>query len=305
MPRSPVPLRVFCPRDSHPAVRRAARRLAEPAGEIRDDDVASAQIVVGTAQTLQLPEFPARSFRIWQQGEQLWIAGDRPRSVLAGALYWRHHRARGTLPALPLVRESPYQQRLILEDFPFHCYAPTGFAFDREAYAENLVALGFTAMECNRFSERQPLEPYYANYLFTNPSVAPFVWTRWHAQVWDESIVRANAAELRACVQTALEHDLDPSITSFLPRPFPEKFFRAHPHLRGPLFRHDFLVRGSHAGVRCIDTDHAEGLAFYEEVYRELLRANPEIRHFFFWHADLGTKFWPDGEGSLQCTLTK
>jgi hypothetical protein len=296
---------VYFPRDSHPAVQRAALRLAGSGDELRNDDPAAADIVVGTARSLQLPEFAARSFRIWQQGQQLWIAGDRPRSVLAGALYWKHHHARGTLPPLPLLRQSPYEQRLILEDFPFHCYAPTGFTFDREAYAENLVALGFTAMECNRFSARQPLEPYYANYLFTNPSVAPFVWTRWHAGVWDEEVVRANAAELRACVQTALDHDLDPSITSFLPRPFPEKFFQVHPHLRGPLFRHVYLERGDHPGVHCVDTDHDEGMAFYADVYRELLRANPEIRHFFFWHADLGTKFWPDGEGSLGCSLAK
>lgn len=296
----PVFKNSFYPPNSHPAVLRAARRLGT---DSQTSDIASANLVLGTPGTLGISPLPERAFRIWREGQQLWIVGDRPRSVLAGALYWQHHAQRGTLGDLPLTRVSPYRHRLILEDFPFHCYAPTGFEFDREAYAENLVALGFTSMECNRFSSHEPLQPYYANYLFTNPSPAPFVWTKWHEGVWSRDIVEANAAELRACVQTALECDLEPSVTSFLPRPYPEKFFERHPQLRGPVFRHDFLVRGNHAGVHCIDTDHPEGLEFYREVYRQLLQANPGIKQFFFWHADLGTKFWPDGEGPSQRTL--
>lgn len=282
-------------------MRRAAVLLSSTG--ILADQLGLADFVVGTAEALGVTDLPERAFRIRRQDGQLWIVGDRPRSVLAGALYFQHHTARGTLGELPVQRVSPYKHRLILEDFPFHCYAPTGFGFDRRAYAENLVALGFTGMECNRFSTREPMEPYYANYLFTNPSPAPFVWTKWHEGVWSREGVEANAAELRACVQVALDCDLEPSITSFLPRPYPEKFFERHPHLRGPAFRHDFLVRGDHPGVNCVDTDHPEGLQFYEEVYRELLRANPEIRQFFFWHADLGTKFWPDGEGSTKRSL--
>ncbi|WP_145928769.1 hypothetical protein OH491_18060 [Termitidicoccus mucosus] len=299
--RLPAPI-VFCPPNSHSAVRRAAALVAGTDGRVKTDGVEGADVVVGIAGVARAAALPERTFALVEEGGRLYITGDRPRTVLAGALYWLHHTARGTAPALPFTRTSPYRERLILEDFPFHCYAPTGFDFDPRAYAENLVALGYTSMECNRFSRREPLQPYWGNYLFTNPSVAPFVWTKWHEGVWQRDIVEANAAELRACVEVALEYDLDPSVTSFLPRPYPDVFFEVHPHLKGFYSRNPFLERGNHPGKYCVNTDHPDGLAFYNSVYAELLKANPEIRHFFFWHSDLGTRFWGDGEGPSKRT---
>lgn len=288
---------VFCPPGSHPAVLRAAAILAEDGGRVKTDGMDGSDAVVGVLPGAGGASLPERTFNIARENGRLYITGDRPRTVLAGVLYWTHHAKRGTAPELPLTRTSPYRERLILEDFPFHCYAPTGFDFDPRAYAENLVALGYTSMECNRFSKREPLEPYWGNYLFTNPSIAPFVWTKWHEGVWQRDIVAANAAELRSCVEIALEYDLDPSVTSFLPRPYPNRFFEAHPHLKGFYSKNPFLDRGGHKGKNCVNTDHPDGIAFYNSVYTELLKANPEIRHFFFWHSDLGTRFWGDGEG--------
>jgi hypothetical protein len=291
-------VKVFVAPGSHPAIKQAALRLVanQPDG-IMQNAISQADFVIGTASVLQVSPLPERSFQIFRKQNQIWIVGDRPRSVLAGALYFLHHTDRETLPSLPFKRTSPFRERLILEDFPFHCYAPTGLEFDPRRYAENLVALGFTSMECNRYSTRQPLAPYYANYQFTNPSLAQFTWTRWHKGVWEPEIVQENADELALCIRTALEFDLDPAITSFLPRPYPETFFVRHPHLRGPAFRHEYLVRGNHPTVHCLNMDHPEALEFYQTIYGQIFEAHPEIRHCFFWHADLGTSFWPDGEG--------
>ncbi|MBN8711485.1 MAG: hypothetical protein J0I10_19085 [Verrucomicrobia bacterium] len=255
------------------------------------------RVSAGTVEDLGLPGLPERTFRIFERGGDIVFTGDRPRSVLAGALYYLHHLDRGTPETLPLKRTSPYRERLVLEDFPFHCYQPTGFDFDPVLYAENLVALGYTAMECNRFSRRELVGEYFEGYQFTNPSPARFVWTRWHEGVWDRDVIGANAAELRACIEIAESFDLEPSFTAFLPRPYPESFFRMHPHLRGSYFRHEHLIRGGHEGFHRIDTDHEEGMEFYRTVYDGLLEENAGLRHFFFWHADLGTGFWKDGEG--------
>ncbi len=298
-----TPLPVYIPENSHPAVSLAAQRLID-AGLCtgRTPRFEDAKWVCSTSGSLQRPAVPPRTFSLFDEGGKHWIIADRPRTLLAGTLYSiRQHQLGKPLP-IPLTKTSPYRERLILEDFPFHCYQPNGFDFDARCYAENLVALGYTAMECNRFSKKEPLGRYFDTYLFTNPSPAPFVWTPWHKDVWNREIVEANAAELRACVLLASEFDLDPSITSFLPRPYPEAFFQRHPHLRGPSFRHAHMVRGDHPPVHRINTDNPEGIAFYRDVYSRLLEANPEIRHLFFWHGDIGTQFWPDGEGPLART---
>ncbi len=214
--------------------------------------------------------------------------------MLAGVLYYLHHHDANRHLALPLKRRSPYPQRLILEDFPFHCYQPMGFDFDARTYAENLVALGYTAMECNRYSRKEPLRHYFGAYDFTNPTLAAGVWTPWHEGVWERELIEANAQELRACVQLALDFDLEPSVTTFLPRPYPEAFFKKHPHLRGTAFRHDKLVKGNHDAVYRINFDLPEGQDFYRAVFTGLFDSHPEIKHLFFWHADLGAGFSAD-----------
>jgi hypothetical protein len=295
--------RVFFPPASHPAVQRAAARLAGNPEFALDTDPARAQAVIGLGRDLGLDDLPQRTFRIFPRAGQLWIVGDRPRSVLAGALYWIHHRARGAAPLLPFERTSPFLNRLVLEDFPFSCYSPTGVKFDDSTYAENLVALGFTSMECNRFSSLEPIGEFWDGFQSTNPSPSRFVWTQWHDGVWNPDLVAANAAELRRCIDLACQFDLDPSVTMFLPRPYPERFFKKYPHLRGPSYEHEYLGRGGHPDVYCIDTDHPDGIAFYEAVFRAFVNANPLIRHYFFWHGDLGAQFWPDGQGPLKRPL--
>ncbi|MDR1280531.1 MAG: hypothetical protein LBK99_06880 [Opitutaceae bacterium] len=280
---------------SHPAVIRASARLIASGVVLK-----SRRCRVGTSSDLALAGLPDGTFRIAEDNDILVFTGDRPRSVLAGVLYYIHHHKRGTLPPLPLTRTSACRERLVLEDFPANIYQPTGFNFDLECYAENLVALGYTSMECNRLSQAEPVHPFFEGYQFVNPSPALFVWTRWHEGVWPEGLIRSHAAELRRCIETARAFDLDPAITSFVPRTYPEQFFQRHPHLRGSSFRHEHLRQGNHPAYYRIDTDNPEGLAFYRTLYLETFRLYPDIKHLFFWHADLGTRFWPDGEGPLK-----
>ncbi|EIP99206.1 hypothetical protein OpiT1DRAFT_03717 [Opitutaceae bacterium TAV1] len=290
------PPAIFHDPNAHPAILRAVARLASgnatpPALRCR----------VGTPAELSLPALPERTFCISEDAAGIrTFTGDRPRSVLAGVLYYIHNYKRGTLPPLPLCRTSVHRERLILEDFPANTYQPTGFDFDHERYAENLVALGYTSMECNRLSQAEPVHPFFDGYQYVNPSPALFVWTRWHEGVWPEDLIHKHAAELRRCIATARAFDLDPAITSFVPRTYPEVFFQRHPHLRGSSFRHEYLRRGDHPAYHRIDTDHPEGLQFYRTLYTEIFRLYPDIKHLFFWHADLGTRFWPDGEGPLK-----
>ncbi|MDR2675522.1 MAG: hypothetical protein LBC18_11865 [Opitutaceae bacterium] len=291
---------------THPAVIRAAARLAGALGGITSaapGGAAAAGFRVGTwSEIMPVSEnkIQERAFSIFERDGAVVFTGDRPRSVLAGVLYYLHHQARGTLGGLPVRRRSPHRDRLILEDFAANTYQPTGFDFDLECYAENLVALGYTAMECNRLSQAEPVHAFFDGYQFTNPSPALFVWTKWHEGVWPEERIRSHAAGLRRCIETARAFDLEPAITSFVPRTFPEAFFQRHPRLRGSSFRHEYLRRGNHPAYYRIDTDNPEGLAFYRAIYTEIFRLYPDIRHLFFWHADLGTRFWPDGEGPLK-----
>ena len=288
---------LYIPENSHPAVIHAAKRLQEAGlGTNEAGERSAAGLIVGTASDLGLSDASERGFDVFEKEGQLWFSGDRPRSVLAGVLYYLKHREAGHDLHLPLERRSPYPQRLILEDFPFHCYQPMGFDFDARAYAENLVALGYTAMECNRYSQKEPLCDYFGAYNFTNPTLAAGVWTPWHEGVWDRDLIEANAQELRDCIQLALDFDLDPSVTTFLPRPFPEAFFRAHPQLRGTGFRHDKLIKGNHEMIYRINLDLPEGTEFYRAVFTGLFDAHPELKHLFFWHADLGAGFSADGD---------
>ncbi|MEO6875617.1 MAG: hypothetical protein ABI222_12430 [Opitutaceae bacterium] len=237
------------------------------------------------------------SYSIIRRDAELVFTGDRPRTLLAGVLYYCHHLRTGSLPPLPIRRKALPGSRLIIEDFPFHCYAPTGFAFDADRYAANLVELGFSAMECNRLQLATRTPEFYDGYQLVNPSPAAFVWTRWHEGVWDREEIARNALELDRCIALALEFDLEPTLTSFVPRPYPESFFARHPHLRGPGFSHRYLKEGNHGTAYSLDTDNPETLDFYRTVYASIFSRHPQIRHLCFWHGDLGTQFWKDGEG--------
>ena len=289
---------------SHPALKTAALRLSEFYGAAISSSEDQADCLLSLNAWKSAPS-GRRYFAVFRKGEKTIFTGDRPASLLAGALYLVHHESQDRKISLPLERVSPFAERLVMEDFPFHCYAPRGFEIPPERYAENLAALGFTAMECNRFSKEMPLEPFWWNYYFTNPSPAPFVWTKWHEGVWERSVVEANAAELRRTIAAATAHGLEPTITTFLPRPYPEYFFQKHPQLRGPTFRHGLLAAGGHAAASCLDTDNSEAQEFYREVYQHLFGDFPGIRQMFFWHGDLGTQFWGDGQGSKKLRLAQ
>ena len=289
--------------EAHFAVKLAATRLREHfavASEL-SADMREYKYLVAVGEAINKLKLPERTFAIYNDGERIIFTGDRPRSVLAGVLYYIHHSRLRHRIELPLQMTSPFKNRLVMEDFPFMCYWPTGFDFDTEKYAENLVALGFTGMECNRFSPSQPMKPLHWNYAFTNPSPSYFVWTDWHAGVWSRELIEANATELRRCVDVAVQYELEPTLTSFLPRPYPEEFWVKHPHLKGPGYQNEYMRKTGHPTVYCLDTDKAEVKEFYKEVYDKIFDAFPEIRHLFFWHGDIGTTFKSDdGKTQLQ-----
>jgi hypothetical protein len=296
------------PDRAHPAVRHAAQRLGQTLHtNVRKGNWSTSGFSYWVAEAGDIPglKVPARHFRIVRVEGRMLFSGDRPRSVLAGVMYYLHHRARGHRLPLPIERSSPYPERLVIEDFPCNCYAPTGFDFDIHRYAENLAALGFTSMECNRYSCRQPLGLYHWNYAFTNPSLSDFIWTRWHKGVWNRKVVEANAAELDRMINIALEYDLAPLLTSFLPRPYPDKLFTRYPHFRGPIYHTEYMRLGGHPPEYCLNTDHPEVQAFYRQIYANLLDRYPCIGHLLFWHADLGTQFYGDGDGPRKLKLVE
>ncbi len=290
---------VAIPPSCHPAIAQASALLMAFTPEARKPFPFPVDCLLHIASGPATPPY----FAIEIVDERLVFKGDRPRSLFAGVSYFLHHAKRNTLPAFPLKRQGSTGNRLVIEDFPFHCYAPTGFDFDPEPYASNLAALGFTSMECNRLHPGSCAGKYYDAYQLTNPSPALFVWTPWHEGVWDKDEISRNAEELDRCIRLALKYDLDPSITSFVPRPYPEAFFLRHPHLRGPSFRHEYLKLGNHSAVSSLDTDHPETMRFYAAVYAELFDRYPQLGHLCFWHGDLGTQFWKDGEGPRRRSL--
>ena len=229
-------------------------------------------------------------------------AGNRA-SLVAAVEYLHTQISRGRSPELPLRRRSPFPNRLIMEDFAFDCYEPTGFDFSLDDYARNLAALGYTGMECNRFSQKQPMAPYHWNYAFTNPSMAWFFDTPLHRGAFPKELIEANHRELAATIGAAVKYGLEPIITSFLPRPYPESFFSVHPDWRGPRFETAYFKASGLAPVFPLDTDNPEVQEFYRQIYAQLLDEFPQIRHLFFWHSDLGTAFWGDGEGPKKLRL--
>ncbi|MBQ9788794.1 MAG: hypothetical protein IJW31_04255 [Lentisphaeria bacterium] len=233
-----------------------------------------------------------RAFSIYEDDNKvLTFVGTTPAAVFAGAMYYIQHAKFGNLPQLPISKIAPYAERLMTEDFPFHCYEPTGYSFDLDTYAANLAALGFTGMECNRFSREMPLSPFHASYLHTNPSPAAFFKTTYHGNVWSDELIAANHAELERTVNAALKYGLDPIFTIFLPRPYPEEFFELHPTWRGHNFKSQYLTNGGHKNPYALDTDNPEVMDFYRQIFSQMLDDFPQIKHFFFWHSDLGTGF--------------
>ena len=233
-----------------------------------------------------------REFEIYEDAEKvLHFEATTPATLFAAAVYFIQHSTFKNLPELPIKRTSPFEERLITEDFPFHCYQPTGYDFDLDTYAANLSALGFTGMECNRFSREMPLSPFHASYLHTNPSPAAFFKTTYHGNVWSDELIAANHAELEATVNAALRYGLDPIFTIFLPRPYPEEFFELHPTWRGHCFTSPYLAKGGHKYPYALDTDNPEVMDFYRQIFGQMLDDFPQIKHFFFWHSDLGTGF--------------
>ena len=233
-----------------------------------------------------------RAFSIFEDDDNvLNFVGTTPATVFASVVYYIQHTMFKNLPALPIDKVSPYRERLMTEDFPFHCYEPTGYDFDLDTYAANLAALGFTGMECNRFSRKMPLTPFHGSYLHTNPSPAAFFKTSYHGDVWSDELIAANHAELERTVNSALRHGLDPIFTIFLPRPYPEEFFELHPTWRGHNFKSPYLAKGGHKYPFALDTDNPEVMDFYRQIFSQMLDDFPQIKHFFFWHSDLGTGF--------------
>ena len=224
-------------------------------------------------------------------------------ALVAAVEYLHAHLARGRCPQLPLRRRSPFPHRLIMEDFAFGCYQPTGFDFGLDAYARNLAALGYTGMECNRFSQEQPMASYHWNYEFTNPSLAWFFDTPLHRGAFPKELIAANHRELAAAIGAAVKYGLEPIVTSFLPRPYPEAFFAVHPDWRGPRFENEYFKVGGHEPVYSLDTDNPEVQEFYRSIYARLLDEFPQVRHLFFWHSDLGTAFRGDGAGPKKLRL--
>lgn len=295
---------IGCHENAHDAIKVGVAQLAAALqGEIRFAEKMHRDFSVWAE--LAQPVKGARFFSIRLDGGIMIFNGDRPASVLAGISYYLHHLAAGRKLALPLIKTSPYANRLIMEDFAFDCYVPTGFASDLDRYAENLAALGFTGMECNRFSIRQPMDPFHWNYAFTNPSPSYFVWTPWHEKVWPEELINANRAELTRTVNSAKKHGLEPIFTTFLPRPYPECFYRIYPGWRGPEFYHSYLRDGNHEPEYALNTDLPEVQDFYRTVFTTLLHDFPDFRHLFFWHCDLGANFWGDGQGPEKLKLSR
>ena len=293
---------IGCRKDAHAALKKAAAQLAAAhRGEVKFASTMSKKFSFWLE--LATRSDRARFFSIGDESETRIFRGDRPASVLAGVAWYRHHTEAGRCPVLPLVKISPYPHRLIMEDFPFGCYTPTGFEFDLDAYATNLAALGFTGMECNRFSAQQLLEPFHWNYEFTNPSPAYFVHTCHHAGVWTKELIDANRAELKRTIAAAQRNGLEPIFTAFLPRPYPECFFRVHPDWRGQEVHNSYLSAGNHPPEYVLNTDLPQVQEFYRDVFAALLDDFPELRHLFFWHSDLGTGFWGDGQGPAKLTL--
>ena len=243
------------------------------------------------------PAGVGRAFAIRREGDNLVFSGDCPRTVLAGALYYIHHAQLGHPPEPPIERTSPFANRLIMEDMAFMCYWPRGFDFDPKIYAENLAALGFTAMEVNRFSRDEPMEPYHWAYRFSNTSPSAYVWTPWHEGVWEKELVEANAAELRSSIDVSVKFGLTPTVTTFLPRPYPESFFERHPGMRGEKFFNGHMEKTGHPPLYRLDTDKQEVQDFYEMLYRGLFDQYPEIGYLFFFHGDLGSGFSKDRAG--------
>ena len=224
-------------------------------------------------------------------------------ALVAAVDYLLARLKRRQVPELPIHRVSPFPNRLIMEDFAFDCYQPTGFDFSLDDYARNLAALGYTGMECNRFSHSQPMAPYHWNYAFTNPSLAWFFETPLHGGAIPRELIEANHRELAATIGAAVKYGLEPIITTFLPRPYPESFFAVHPQWRGPRYESGYFRKSGLAPVYSLDTDNPEVQEFYRQIYAQLFDEFPQIRHMFFWHSDLGTAFWGDGQGPKKLRM--
>ena len=107
-------------------------------------------------------------------------------------------------------------------------------------YAEEAEKFGATHLIVNMLPDsfhptllEQP-ENRYLRFATWGPSLDQFVSSRLNRDIYPEQLLIRNRKALQQLVEIVRSHGLKPMLLCGEPRFQPERFYRKHPHLRGP-----------------------------------------------------------------------
>jgi hypothetical protein len=147
----------------------------------------------------------------------------------------------------------------------------------------------------------------YVNFATWGPSLDMYVSTDLNRDVYPEAYLARNRATMQRNIEIAERHGMKPVVLMGEPRFQPERFYRRHPHLRGP--------RVDHPGASlvplyapCVDMPQVQ--QHYRESMVRFLTLFPQVDTLIFYSGDSGTglcysnALYPGRNGPRHCQDT-
>lgn len=177
-------------------------------------------------------------------------------------------------------------------------------------YAEEAEKFGATHLIVNMLPDsfhptllEQP-ENRYLRFATWGPSLDQFVSSRLNRDIYPEQLLIRNRKALQQLVEIVRSHGLKPMLLCGEPRFQPERFYRKHPHLRGP------RVDNTNASLEPLYapcTDLPEVQEHYRELMTGMMKLVPDLEGMIFYSGDSGTGFchseglYPGANGPKFC----
>jgi hypothetical protein len=296
--------RICIPTTPHPALVRAARDIQRFI-QIRHHldlkiagQVGRGSIVLAVNKTT--PDSDGFSIRALPASLRITVEGSSPLAVYQGVLLLEDVIAgHPTVPAdLTRTVVFPFKERYVIWDALLTGQTKGALGFDLESHVREVVRLGYSGMECNRFvgvkllQQGDPGDPY-PWYTYWGPSMDQFVSSPLFDGVFPTDYLARNLADLKQVVSTVESFGLKPIFTGYEPRFVPEAFLRRRPDLRGPRVDHPLRSMTQRYSL-C--TDEPEVREHYRTLARNLAHEVPGIAEMHIIFHDSGAGLcWENG----------
>jgi hypothetical protein len=126
----------------------------------------------------------------------------------------------------------------------------------------------------------------YLNFATWGPSLDMYVATDLNRDMYPEAYLARNRAAMQSNLEIAARHGMKPAVLMGEPRFQPERFYRRHPHLRGPRVDHP-AASLTPLYAPCVDLPQVQ--QHYRESMARFLTVFPQVDTLLLYSGDSGT----------------